>query len=236
MVNKLTGETQVSFFDVNEAKVTFRPKRPSFNIAPTATIGIVREHPAGEREIRPAVWDLRPPWVKPGERRPPLHNARGETVHSLRSFRDAFRERRCLIPASGYYEWRRSDKQPFYFSRRDEHPLAFAGIYEVSAAGELFCSIITTTPNAEAAAIHDRMPVILRREYWARWFEPRELTEEERLAMLVPAPADTLSAWPVTREVGAVRNDNPGLILPAEPPPLKMAPSETPSLFDLDSI
>lgn len=86
-------------------------------------------------------------------------------MHSLNSFRTAFKIRRCLVPASGYYEWRKSDKQPFYFSRSDEHPLAFAGIYEVDPQGHVSCAIITTTPNLEAGVIHDRMPVILRREF-----------------------------------------------------------------------
>lgn len=236
MVNKLTGEVQISFFEIQNIRLTYKPERARFNIAPTTVVGVVRTDDAGERELVPSVWDLRPPWAALGERRPPLHNARAETVHSLNSFRSAFKCRRGLVPASGYHEWRRSDKQPFYFSRADEHPLAFAGIYEIDPQGHVSCAIITTTPNAEAGAIHDRMPVILRREFWSRWFEPDPLTSDERKEMLVPAPDGALAVWPVAREVGSVRNDNPGLILPHELEAKRAEPSGTPTLFDLDSL
>lgn len=236
MVNKLTGEVQISFFEIQDIRLTYRPERARFNIAPTTTIGLVRENAAGERKLVAATWGLRPPWVRSGERRPPLHNARCETVHSLNSFRSAFKSRRCLVPASGYFEWRRADKQPFYFSRQDEHPLAFAGIYEVSPDGQVSCAIVTTMPNTEAAVIHDRMPVILRREFWARWFAPNPLSDHERSTMLVPAPNGTLAVWPVDRAVGSVRNDNPGLILPQDATPRAAEPPDMPLLFTLDSM
>lgn len=125
----------------------------SFNVAPGATIPIVTANPSG-RHMVPAVWGF----ISSG--RAPLFNARAETVDTLPSFRDAFRQNRCLVPASGFYEWRPSDRQPFYFERVDKLPLAFAGIWK-RVGDHLEATVITTTPNGDMSGVHHRMPVIL---------------------------------------------------------------------------
>jgi len=189
----------------------------SYNIAPGSTVPIVRADPSG-RHMLPAVWGFT------SSGRAPLFNARAETVDSLPSFRDAFRQNRCLVPASGFYEWRPSDRQPFYFERVDGLPLAFTGIWEPLDSNRISCCIITTTPSSDVEAIHDRMPVILSEESWGRWLDSKPLSDEERLKLLVPSPSDTLARWSVRRMVGNVRNDSPALIEPFEEPPREITP------------
>jgi putative SOS response-associated peptidase YedK len=125
----------------------------SYNVAPGSTIPIVTADPAGRHMVL-ATWGF----TSPG--RSPLFNARGETVDSLQSFRDAFRHNRCIVPASGFYEWRPSDRQPFYFERGVGQLLAFAGIWKL-VGNHMEATVITTTPNSDLQGIHDRMPVIL---------------------------------------------------------------------------
>jgi putative SOS response-associated peptidase YedK len=181
----------------------------SFNVAPSSTIPIVTADPAG-RHIVPAVWGF----ISTG--RAPLFNARGETVDTIQSFRDSFRQNRCLVPASGFYEWRTSDRQPFYFERRDGQLLAFAGIWKL-VGNHLQATVITTTPNAEMQDIHHRMPVILESGSWTDWLRHEPLTDTEQQNLLSPSPHNTLARWPVGRGVGNVRNDYPGLMDRMEP-------------------
>jgi len=175
-----------------------------FNVTPGATIPIVIADPAGRR-IVPAVWGF----TTPG--RAPLFNARGETVDSLPRFRDSFRQNRCLVPASGFYEWRQSDKQPFYFERVDGQPMAFAGIWRQSG-NHLEATVITTTPNGDMGDIHHRMPVILEPGSWNNWLAGRPLDLEDPKRLLAPSPDNTLSHWPVGKGVGSVRNNSPSLL------------------------
>jgi putative SOS response-associated peptidase YedK len=187
---------------------------PSFNVAPSATIPMVTADQTG-RHLVTAVWGF----TSPG--RSPLFNARSETVDSLPSFRDSFRHNRCIVPASGFYEWRRSDRQPFYFERCDGQPLAFAGILK-KVGNHLEASVITTTPNADMRDIHHRMPVILEQDAWTDWLGHEPLNQEQRQKLLAPAPDNTLSRWSVGRGVGSVRNDYPGLVDRVEPPATTM--------------
>ncbi len=221
-----TREIQLTFFEVKDSKKVKYRQSGRYNLAPTRIVAMVRQDVEGDREIVEAVWDLKPAWA--GDEKRLLHNARCETVHKLPSFRSAFKTRRCLVAASGYFEWRKSDKQPFYYSRADGNPLAFAGIYEGDEEHGFSACIITTTPNMEAGLVHDRMPVILEKARWNRWLEPDQLTEQERLEMLVPATDGTLTYWPVDRAVGSVKNDNPGLIQPAQETPLVMVKKKKP--------
>lgn len=217
-VNKL-GEAQYSFFELNDIRLPKFPARPRYNIAPTTKIPVVIAEDAGRRALVEMRWGLRPSWATPEKKLPAMINARVETVASVPSFRSAFKTRRCIVPASGYYEWRAGKvKQPFYFQRRDGLPIAFAAIWEHNSdAGDTVCTI-TTRPNAEASTVHDRMPVILPREAWSRWLEPEPLTEEECAQLLAPSPDGLLEIYPVDRAVGSVANDNPGLIEPIEVP------------------
>lgn len=141
----------------------------------------------------------------------PLINARGETVRQLPTFASSFRSRRCLVPATGWYEWQTSNgkKQPYYLSGSDQEPLAFAGIWTPSETGERF-SIITTGANLEMSHIHNRQPVIIARDRWKIWLSDSPLEELE--AMLEPVGVGDLNFYPVGTRVGSVKNDDEGLL------------------------
>jgi putative SOS response-associated peptidase YedK len=183
----------------------------SFNVAPSSTVPVVVTDQSGLHMI-PAVWGF----SSSMQGRGPLFNARGETVHSLPTFKESFHSRRCLVPASGFYEWRQSNRQPFYFERQDGHPIAFAGICETGQLGHLHVTIITTTANREMADIHDRMPVILESGRWIEWLTKIYLNDEERRNLLAPSSDGTLVRWPIGKTVGNVKNDNPRLLDRAE--------------------
>jgi putative SOS response-associated peptidase YedK len=208
-VRKDVGAVAVSFFKVSEVRAAWKP---SFNVAPSSLVPVVRLEEEGRRELVELNWGLIPAWAKPDAKLPMMINARAETVASKPSYRSAFTSRRCIVPASGYFEWKKlpdGKKQPYYFQRRDGQLIAFAGIWEGQTV-----ATITTAPNLEAAAVHDRMPVILNGEDFTRFLDPTPLTDEERRRFLAPSPPGTLECWPVDRAVGNVRNNNPGLILP----------------------
>jgi putative SOS response-associated peptidase YedK len=184
----------------------------SYNVAPAATIPIVTADPSG-RHMVPAIWGFS------SSGRGPLFNARAETVDTLPSFRDSYRQNRCLVPASGFYEWRPSDRQPFYFERIDGLPLAFAGIWK-RVGNHLEATVITTTPNGDMMGIHDRMPVILSSDRWSSWLSPDPLSSGQPQSLLCPSPdAATLTRWPVGKAVGSVKNNYPELIGRVEPQP-----------------
>ena len=198
--------------DFKEFKVRHVRYEPAirFNIAPTTGIAVIRHEEDGERELVEMRWGLIPSWAKPDSKLPLMINARAETVASKPAFRSAFKTRRCIVPATGYFEWKKlSDgtKQPFYFTREDT--LAFAAIWE----GETVATI-TTEPNAEASRVHDRMPVILENDQYDRWMEPEALSEEECRLFLRSLPDGNLDCYPVDRRVGSVRFDDPSVIEP----------------------
>lgn len=191
------------------------------NLGPGQYIVIVRPE-RGQRVADVAHWGLIPGWVKdPNAFSKPI-NARAETVEDKPSFRTAFKRKRCLIPATGFYEWKAEGraKQPFYIQARDGQPLAFAGLMEdwQGPHGEVMVSacILTTTPNELMAGIHDRMPVILPPATWDLWLDPAAQPRELR-GLLAPCPAERLTAHPVGSAVGNIRNDSPELILPLDP-------------------
>ena len=173
---------------------------------------MVRRNQDSERELVELRWGLIPVWAKPDSKLPLMINARAETVASKPSYRSAFKTRRCIVPATGYYEWKKlpdGSKQPFHFTKKDT-PLAFAAIWE----GETVATI-TTEPNKEAAEVHDRMPVILDQSQYDRWMEPSPLSEEESRLFLRGLPDGSLDCYPVDRRVGSVRFDDPSLMEPA---------------------
>jgi putative SOS response-associated peptidase YedK len=140
---------------------------------------------------------------------------------TLPSFRDSFRNNHCLVPASGFYEWRHCDRQPFYFERLDGQLLAFAGIWK-RLGEQLQATILTTTPSADMGGIHHRMPVILPPAAWDHWLSRDPLSPDLRPSLLSPAPEGTLTRWPVGKAVGRIGNDHPGLLDRVEPPPITM--------------
>ncbi len=194
---------------------------PSWNMAPTMQAPVVRLHRAsGERRLDLLRWGLLPHFTTdPKAARRPI-NARAETVRALPLFRSAFAQRRCLVPATAFYEWRAvaDGKQPFAVARVDGAPMALAGLWESWTApdGELLRSftIVTTTANAEMSALHERMPVVLERDAWAPWLEADAGTAA---VLMRPAPDGTLRAWTVSRRVNSVRNDGPDLLSPHQP-------------------
>lgn len=189
-----------------------------YNIAPGQYIVIVRPE-RGQRLADVAFWGLIPGWAKdPNTFSKPI-NARAETLVEKPSFRTAFKRKRCLIPASGFYEWKGEgpQKQPFYIHPTHEACFAFAGLMEdwQGPHGEVMVSacIITTQPNELMAGIHARMPVILPRHAWDLWLDPAAQIRELQ-PLLVPCSADLMAAHPVGKAVGNPRNDGPELMLP----------------------
>lgn len=199
---------------------------PRYNIAPTQDAAVVRERrdPPGERTIQSLRWGLVPPWAEDAKSGPPLINARAETLLEKPTFRGAFRRRRCLVPADGYYQWREGDasKQPYLVARRDGAAFAFAGIWErwgkrddPAAATDSF-TIITTDANDLLRPFHHRMPVVLTEASFARWLDPA--AEAETLGdLLAPAPNELLHCLPLGRAVNSARAEGPELIAPTGP-------------------
>jgi len=192
-----------------------------YNVAPTQAVPIVRAAPAGGRELVFAQWGLVPHWAKERAIGNRLINARAESLAEKPSFRDALKRRRCLIPADGFYEWQKVEggKRPWLLRLRGGAPFAFAGLWSLwrdPAGGEPLesCAIVTTRPNALAAEIHDRMPVILPRERHAPWLDPRAADPAALVPLLEPYPAAEMEALPVSTRVNNPRNDDPSLIAP----------------------
>lgn len=187
--------------------------KPSWNIAPTQQIAIIEET-EDDRHLVGARWGLSVPWSTK-----PLINARAETAAQKPTFRKALQERRCLVPTTGFYEWRSEGgrKKPYFFRRPDEAPFVFAGILDFYKAEEGVapaCAILTTSASEFMRPFHDRMPVILGEASWDSWLD-RSLTEVGGFAdLLVPAPDDLLIAVPVSSRVNNPRNDDPSCVEP----------------------
>jgi len=187
--------------------------QPRFNIAPTQPVLTIRETDEG-REPDVFHWGLIPSWSKDPAIGSRMINARSETVATKPSFRSAFRHRRCLIPASGFYEWKKvgsRTKQPFHIGMHDDRPFALAGLWEhwEGADGSAIrsCTIITTESNEPLAEIHDRMPVILHPEDYERWLE-RDFQDKDALqSLLVPYANDEIKLYPVSTVVNNPRNE-----------------------------
>ncbi|MBL8704511.1 MAG: SOS response-associated peptidase [Rhodospirillales bacterium] len=194
-----------------------------YNIAPTQSTVVVRRTAEGGRELVLLRWGLVPSWAKDLSIGAKLINARADTVATKPSFRAAFRQRRCLVPADGFYEWKETQpgkpKQPYLIARADRQPFAFAGLWEHWQDGqqtvETF-TLITTDANATLMPIHHRMPVILAATDYATWLDPASKGAE---ALLKPAPDDLLATTPISTRVNSVRNDEPGLIEPVADAP-----------------
>lgn len=232
-----------------------------WNVTPQSAVPVVYETRApagggaGERVAELMRWGLVPHWARDTSIGAKLNNARSEGMADKPSFRQAVRRRRCILPASGFYEWQPSTgadgkpaKQPWYISPVDQPFFAMAGLFEAwrapaaaadagaedtekpAQAGEwlLTCCVITTAANALMAPIHDRMPVMLPPEHWAAWLS-RDLTDAAALAPLMQGLPDTgpgaMQAWPVARTVGRSSSDGPGLIAPLIAPLIPPLPS-----------
>lgn len=189
---------------------------PRYNIAPTQDILVVRSAANGQREMVAMRWGFVPRWAKDPAIGQKMINARGETVATSKAFGTAFRRHRCLIPADGFYEWKKlpdGRKQPMRATMQDGATFAFGGVAErwLSPAGEVLdsCAIITIAANALLAPVHERMPVIIAPDDYARWLDS---TSEPPLDLLAPYPAGAMRVYPVSTRVNATRNDDATLI------------------------
>lgn len=198
----------------------------NFNVAPTTDVYAVRAD-KGERALATMRWGLVPFWAKDLKIGSRMINARSETVADKPAFRRAFTKRRCLVPASGFYEWQKIEgqkaKQPFLIHRADEEPLVFAGLYEFwhpkdddgndvpDADVVVSCTILTTEANKTMEPVHDRMPVMLAPGVWDDWLDPASDLDFVS-SLMVPAPESLLTMYPVSTAVNSVRNKGAELV------------------------
>ncbi|HEV2845095.1 MAG TPA: SOS response-associated peptidase [Thermoanaerobaculia bacterium] len=205
-------------FDISE----LMPLPPRYNMAPTQEAAVVRVvEPGGPRRLDLLKWGLIPYWAKEAAIGNKLINARSETVVEKASFKTSFKKKRCLIPADGFYEWKKEGKlkQPFLIRRKDAKPFAFAGLWsawrdpERSQWVETF-TILTTDANDLLRPLHNRMPVILDRESFDLWLDPKVDDAARLQPLLVPHSVDDFEAFPVSRVVNSPAHDQPDCIAP----------------------
>ena len=202
------------------------PFEARYNIAPSQNVLVIADFGKGA-EVRLLTWGLIPSWSSDGKG---FINARAETIEERLAFNESFRLRRCLIPADGFFEWKRSGraKQPFYFQLRDDSLLTFAGIWDTwRNRGQLVtsCAIITTSANELVGEFHNRMPAILSPELHDAWLN-RRTSRVELLRMLKPFPSSLMKTRPVSSRVNSTENDSADLLDRVE-----VETGQTPSLF-----
>jgi putative SOS response-associated peptidase YedK len=193
-----------------------------FNIAPSQQVAAVRRHDAGGREAAWLRWGLVPAWADDPAIGHRMINARSETADTKPAFREAFRRRRCLVAADGFYEWKRGakPKQPYYIRLADDGPFAFAGLWERWRRGDDVidsCTILTTDANELVATLHDRMPAILDPDQYDAWLDASTDDPRRLKSLLVPYPAARMKVYPVSSAVNSPRHDGAELIAPAVP-------------------
>jgi putative SOS response-associated peptidase YedK len=185
---------------------------PRWNVPPTENLlCVVKDRERGTRKAGLMRWGLLPHYSKDPKIAYSTFNARAESVETKPAFRDAWKGgHRCLVVTDGFYEWRKSDKQPFAICVKDDLTV-MAGLWSVwrSPTGEKIptCTIITTDANELVAPLHDRMPVILQEKDWPAWLGEVQASNDDLKGMLRPAPPDQLQVWPVDRRVGNVKNE-----------------------------
>ncbi|HLZ22101.1 MAG TPA: SOS response-associated peptidase [Ktedonobacterales bacterium] len=198
-------------FAVHQALFDFA--EPRYNVAPTQTMPVV----TADRQLVPMSWGFIPVYAKKPEG---FINARAETVATSPAFKKAFATRRCLVPATGFYEWQKTPqgKVPHRISCTDQDLFAFAGIHttwtDPNGHARQTYAILTTQPNALMAPIHNRMPVILRRDAEEDWLSNGEHAVEQLLSLLAPYPAQVMRLYPVSRAVNSPANDSPAVLVP----------------------
>jgi len=194
--------------------------KPRYNIAPSQMIPVVLDR-TGERIVAQLKWGLVPSWAKDALIGSRMINARAETLMEKPSFREAYKSRRCIIPASGFYEWQRAEKgakQPFYFYLTNKEVFGFAGLWEEwldkkSNESLETCTIITTEANDVLKPVHDRMPVILKAADYDEWLDTKEANTDKLQKLLAPYPPDEMSSHAVSRAVNSPTFDSPELIV-----------------------
>jgi putative SOS response-associated peptidase YedK len=222
--SKTPSADLAEYFDVDEVVAPDLGAR--FNVAPTDETYTIAASADGTRRLGTFRWGLVPFWSKDAKGGAKMINARAEGLIDKPAFKRAFERKRCIVPADGFYEWKRLDskrKQPWYITRADGAPMAFAGLWDSwrpnkdSDDGKIrSCTIITGAPNEKVAELHDRMPVMLAPDVWEAWLDPDNHDLGALQGLLVPAPADVLVLRPVSTAVNTVTNDGPELIEPAD--------------------
>jgi len=190
-----------------------------YNIAPSQEIPAIRLSNDGERELAMLRWGLVPFWAKEQSTKYKMINARADTVFTKPAYKAAIRRRRCLIPASGFFEWKRSEqsKQPYLVRIRDTDLFAMAGLWERwedSETAEVIesCAILTTRPNTVVGNLHDRMPVIIKPESYPLWLDPQIQNQKDLSPLMEPYPDKETVIQPVSKEVNNPANDRPSVI------------------------
>jgi len=197
---------------------------PRYNIAPTQDVLVVRRRSSGSRQARLFRWGLVPHWAEDPAVGNRLINARAESVATRPAFRDPFLQRRCLVPAQGFYEWKKFGRarEPWLIRLKGGATFAFAGLWDRWSRGEgqpiESCALITTSANALVAPIHGRMPVLLGRADYERWLDPRA-SEDDLRALLAPFSAEVMEAFPVSPRVNGTDVDDADLARPVTPEP-----------------
>lgn len=195
---------------------------PRYNISPTQDVAVI---PNTEHKVECFHWGLIPAWAKDPKIGNRMINARSETLAEKPSFRTAYKHRRCLILADGYYEWQKVPgarlKQPVYIRLKSQKPFALAGLWEVWQADRMdepirSCTIITCEPNALLETIHHRMPVILPPDSYVQWLSPEEKSGDALQPLLIPYPSEEMEAYPVSRFVNRPANNSPACIAPVQ--------------------
>jgi putative SOS response-associated peptidase YedK len=196
-------------FDLPEVPVLM----PRFNVAPTQNVAVVRLEPDQRvRGLDTLRWGLIPSWADDPSIGNRMINARAETVAEKPAFRHALKAKRCLVVADGFFEWQKIDgrKQPFYIKMRDDHPFAFAGLWERWTRGDVpieSCTIITTGANELMQPIHDRMPVVIPKSAYDIWLDLTIKDHERLQPLLAPYPSDEMVAYTVSTLVNSPKND-----------------------------
>lgn len=219
-----TGEVLAEAFNLEAVPLV----APRYNIAPTQTVSTLISTPQKpDPHFYPLRWGLIPSWAKEASIGQRLFNARAETVAQKPSFRAAFKRRRCLILADGFYEWQAPEngtaKQPYYLFLKHHQPFAFAGLWEHwisprSGVEIQTCVILTTAANTFMESIHDRMPVILPPADYERWLDPENDDPQALQSLLRPYAADAMEGYPVSTLVNRPQHDAPDCIIPLEQP------------------
>jgi putative SOS response-associated peptidase YedK len=212
--------------------------RPDYNVAPTKqVVSVVTRHPRDadgepdpertERSLRMMRWGLIPHWAKSKSIGAKMINARADTAGSKPAFRTSLAKRRCLLPADGWFEWRRDagGKQPFFMTRTDGHSLALAGLWSTwrdpaadpDAPPLITCAVLTTDAVGQLTGVHDRMPLVLPPDAWAGWLDPDSADVEGLLVPPAESLVDELELRPVSDAVNSVKNNGPTLLERAEP-------------------
>ena len=216
-VSTTTPAQLADYFSVDE--LVAEDVTPNYNVAPTQTVLTVVER-ADHRLLETCRWGLVPSWAKDPSVGNKMINARAETVATKPAYRRALAKRRCIVPADGFFEWKRApdgkQRQPYFIHSADGRPLAFAGLWEwwpdptrPEGEGLRSCAIVTTEANALVAPIHDRMPVVLPREAWDAWLDPDADDVEALSRLLVPIIPEGMEAYPVPPRVNSPRNNGP---------------------------